>query len=175
MPPRNYQVRRNLLEEMTDQQLIERYRLNKETVEFLCELLKDKISPNSFRNRSLTATEKILVTLRYLASGQFQINDSDLHQISQPTASRVIAEVISALSDPVVVTQFIKFPTGPNKIREMKEDFHGIAGFPNVVGLIDCTHIQIKRPSMNEPAYVNRMSYHSINTQVCFKHYPNNK
>ena len=42
-----------------------------------------------------------------------------------------------------------------------------MAGFPNVVGATDCTHVPIKSPSVNEEAYVNRKGVHTINIQVC--------
>ena len=42
-----------------------------------------------------------------------------------------------------------------------------IAGFPNVVGAVDGTHIRIQAPTQNEDDYVNRKGYHSINVQVC--------
>lgn len=39
--------------------------------------------------------------------------------------------------------------------------------FPNVVGLIDCTHIRIANPGGDDAArFLNRKGYHSINTQV---------
>ena len=46
--------------------------------------------------------------------------------------------------------------------------FHEIAGFPNVIGAIDGTHIRIKSPPNDEHLFVNRKNYHSINVQgVC--------
>ena len=41
--------------------------------------------------------------------------------------------------------------------------------FPNVIGVIYCTHIAIRAPSDNEFAYVNRKNrkhFHLINVQV---------
>ncbi|KAJ8277373.1 hypothetical protein GJAV_G00074470 [Gymnothorax javanicus] len=41
------------------------------------------------------------------------------------------------------------------------------ASFPNVIGALDCTHVQIKRPSgPNEGDFINRKSFHSINVQM---------
>ncbi|XP_063232343.1 putative nuclease HARBI1 [Bacillus rossius redtenbacheri] len=39
-------------------------------------------------------------------------------------------------------------------------------GFPGVIGCIDCSHIAIVRPSINEAAYFNHNRFHSINVQV---------
>lgn len=45
-------------------------------------------------------------------------------------------------------------------------DFFAIAGFPNVIGAIDGTHIRIQAPATHEHLYVNRKGYHSINVQA---------
>lgn len=39
-------------------------------------------------------------------------------------------------------------------------------GFPQVVGVVDGTHIRIQAPSANEDDYVNRKGFHSLNVQV---------
>ena len=48
-----------------------------------------------------------------------------------------------------------------------------IAGFPNVIGCVDGTHIPIIAPSVDEVDYVNRKSFHSINVQVDIQYYNN--
>jgi hypothetical protein len=45
--------------------------------------------------RKIIVWDKILVTLRYI-----QLNDADIHGVSQPTVSRVVTEVVSDLSCP---------------------------------------------------------------------------
>ena len=155
----------------TNAELIQRYRFDREGIDFLEEQLHGVLSPSTNRNNSFSSIEKILTTLRYLASGHIQLNAGDLNSMSQPSASRIITQTITALSNPEFTTQFIQFPLTREKINQSKVDFFGMASFPNVVGVIDCTHVQIKAPSVDEPAYVNRMGYHSINTQVsilCF-------
>ena len=46
------------------------------------------------------------------------------------------------------------------------EQFEQKCGFPNVIGVIDGTHIQIWAPSEDPHSYINRKGYHSINVQV---------
>ena len=48
--------------------------------------------------------------------------------------------------------------------------FASIAGFPNIVGAVDGTHVPILAPSgLDEPCFVNRKQFHSLNVQVCFE------
>ncbi|WAR16593.1 hypothetical protein MAR_031187, partial [Mya arenaria] len=63
-------------------------------------LIGNEITPKVNRNNAISARQKILITLRYLASGPIQLNDSDLHKVSQPTVSRVLTRVIDVLSTP---------------------------------------------------------------------------
>uniref|UniRef100_A0A4W5Q7A9 Putative nuclease HARBI1 n=1 Tax=Hucho hucho TaxID=62062 RepID=A0A4W5Q7A9_9TELE len=63
------------------------------------------------------------------------------------------------------------FPCTAVQQARVKRDFHTIAGFPNVIGAIDCTHIAIKAPSVNEFNFVKRKGFHSVNVQViCDSH-----
>lgn len=63
---------------------------------------------------------------------------------------------------------FIKWPSSPTQKSSIKTGFYLAAGFPNVIGCIDGTHVRIQAPSVDENAFVNRKGYHSINVQgVC--------
>ena len=60
---------------------------------------------------------------------------------------------------------FNKYPLNVNVIVNID-----IAGFPNVLGAVDGTHVRIQRPRGEEVApYRNRKGYFSINVQV-WKH-----
>lgn len=39
-------------------------------------------------------------------------------------------------------------------------------GFPGVMGCIDCTHVAITTPYVNEEGYKNHHGYYSINVQA---------
>ncbi|CAC5356694.1 HARBI1 [Mytilus coruscus] len=42
------------------------------------------------------------------------------------------------------------------------------AGFPNVIGCVDGTHVRIQAPEDDEPSFVNRKGFHSVNVQgIC--------
>lgn len=52
--------------------------------------------------------------------------------------------------------------------QQVMQGSHDIAGFLNVIGAVDGTHIRIKSPSNDEHLYVNKKNYYSINVQgVC--------
>jgi hypothetical protein len=57
---------------------------------------------------------------------------------------RIVYQVSQALSRKV--DQFIKFPTNAQLITEPKQGFYAIKNFPNVIGAIDCTQIEILAP-----------------------------
>ena len=51
------------------------------------------------------------------------------------------------------------------QLESVAGKINDIAGFPNVIGCIDGTHFAIKCPSVDEPAFVNRKGFHSLNVQ----------
>ncbi|KAK3085501.1 hypothetical protein FSP39_004263, partial [Pinctada imbricata] len=62
---------------------------------------------------------------------------------------------------------FIKWPSSDEQSK-IKESFYRVYKFPGVIGAIDGTHVPIQAPTVDEPAYVNRKGWHSINVQaVC--------
>lgn len=101
-----------------------------------------------------------------MATGDHQITLGDCHDVSQMTVSRclkVVSRAIAGLSQ-----RYIKCPSG-NDLRRTVEQFHAIGGMPGVVGAIDCTHISILRPSVENPEMFRcRKGYFSLNVQaVC--------
>ena len=62
--------------------------------------------------------------------------------------------------------EFITFPVSEADIKKNNQFFYKESRFPNVVGLVDGTHIEIIEPEDNEDVYVNRCNYHSLNVQI---------
>ncbi|KAG0726515.1 putative nuclease HARBI1 [Chionoecetes opilio] len=163
---RIFRARRDVLAEYSDRQLLERYRFDRAGIEFITDLVKDRIQSGTRRNHAISALLKVVVTLRYLATGRMQLCGGDDLGMSQSTVSRVITQTIEALATPDIVRQFIDFPTTREAVDRNMQEFQRMHGFPTVVGAIDGTHVRIIAPAQNEEIYVNRHRYHSINVQV---------
>ena len=150
-----------------DNELRQRYRFGRNTIEYITRLLHDDISPMTNRNRSVSATRQVLITLRFLASGSFQqVTGDSVAGLDKSTVSRIVRRVTLALSRRV--DQFIRFPQTQEERDNAKQGFYNIANFPCAIGCIDATHIRIIAPTENEWDFVNRKRYHSINVQgIC--------
>lgn len=73
-----------------------------------------------------------------------------------------VAEVLNSKSG-----EFIRWPRG-RELTGVQEQFFEIGGFPNVIGAVDGSHIEISAPSVDGNSYVNRKGFHSLNLQgVC--------
>ena len=66
---------------------------------------------------------------------------------------------------PSKITITIKFHTA-QQLNRIKDEFHAICNFPNVVGAIDGTLIPIQgMTSEEEPYFICRKGFHTINVQ----------
>ncbi|KAI5692922.1 hypothetical protein M8J75_004104 [Diaphorina citri] len=105
---------------------------------------------------------RLLAVIQFYATGNFQIFTGDSHGVSQPTMCRLVKEVSKALAQAHV--NYVKFP---EQLAPIKVAFQGIGNFPGVVGCVDCTHVPIQLPSVeNGENYRNRKGTFSLNVQV---------
>ena len=163
-----YQPRKDVLNMLSDAELVRRYRLDRAGVLYVTDLVRGALQSPTSRSQALTPEMKVLITLRYLATGKMQLCNSDDLGPTQASVSRAITDTLQALTQPELLCDFVEFPLTLPEIHRKQEEFQQIAGFPGVVGVIDCTHIRIVAPQDQEHAYVNRKNFHSINTQLVF-------
>lgn len=163
--PRNIKTRISLIDELDEVEFQRRFRLSKDGVRRLINLLPDNFRPRNNKNHPISKTNQVLICLRYFAIASFQINIGDLFAVSQPTVSRIVAKISSAIAG--LLPQFITMPANEDQLLHAVQSFYNIAGFPNVIGCIDCTHIRLKSPGGNDSERLrNRKGWFSINTQV---------
>ena len=173
-PPREENRRRMrvlYLDELSDDEIINEYRLTRRQIYYICEMLKDELTPikdagRGFKRRNSSLEEKVLISLKTLASGSFQNSSKDNIDVAKITVSKVLNDFVDALFK--ITGLFIRMPATKEEQRQTMGEFYDIAGFPGVLGCIDCTHIPIKAPSAPEQeyAYVNKKGVHSLNAQA---------
>lgn len=152
------------LSEIDERDIQERYRLSSDFIMSLYELIKKDLISTTKRSNAVPGMVKLLCALHYFTSGSLQSTVAEAGGITQSTFSRALSEVISAVLK--LQDQFITFPknTGGQKLN--MAGFRCIDGFPNVLGVLGCTHIAISPPSEMEQMYRNNKHYHSINLQL---------
>lgn len=120
--------------------------------------IRDTISCTQNETTSLSAEERMLVTLRYLATGPILQVVGDFAGIDKSTASRAIYKVVSSIAQ--LHRELIKMPETQDELEIVKQQFYAISRFPRCIGAIDCTHIRIQSPGGNNAEiFRNRKGY----------------
>ncbi|CAI6377806.1 unnamed protein product [Macrosiphum euphorbiae] len=129
-------------------------------------LIGDRICSRTDWNNAVSPEDKVLLTLRYYATGSMLIVCGDFIGIHKSTASRIVKLVSHNIA--ILRSQFfVNFPNNENDFKKVKQDFYNIAKFPTVIGALDCTHVKIKSPGGdNAEVYRNRKNFFSINVQT---------
>ena len=164
-------TRQDPLQFYSEVEFKERFRLSKQTVIYVVGLIENEIRPDTEKNHALSPELQVLIALRFLATGTFHRVMGDLVGIERTTAGKKIRKVIHALAG--LRERFVKLPVTRRDVEATKRDFHRLAGFPEVLGAIDCTHVRIICPALpDNERYRNRKGYMSINVQaVCNANY----
>ena len=131
----------------------------------LLDEIQDRIRPESNKNSAIQPAIKLLLTLRFFATGSILLVVGDFVGVSKASASIIVDQVSTAIAG--LGQHYIKMPTILEEQRAVQENFYRIARFPCVLGAIDCTHVKIQSPGGNNAEhYRNRKGFFSWNVQV---------
>ncbi|CAI9558952.1 unnamed protein product [Staurois parvus] len=147
---------------LNEEEVRSRYRFSTEVILELYEQIQQDIEPNCERNHAVPGMVKLLSALHYFSSASFQGTVSALSGISQPSFSRHLTQVLKAINK--LTPQYIVFPSDKAAIQTIKDGFFKMSSFPNVMGVIDCTHVALSPPT--EDIYRNSKNFHSLNVQM---------
>lgn len=162
---RIFRKRIDFLADYSDEEFCQRFRFSKANFTKICDLIREDLQHPTKRNRSLSPEMQLMCALRYLATGDKFRTIADTIGVHISTVSRSVTSVSEALTKHLQT--FVFFPSDQNSIQQTKHGFFEIANFPGIVGCIDCTQVRIQAPTGDqEPHYVNRKGYHSINVQA---------
>ncbi|XP_064831680.1 putative nuclease HARBI1 [Oncorhynchus masou masou] len=152
------------IETVSDEFLLTTFGFPRDFIYYLVELLRDTLSRRTQRSRAISPEVQILAALGFYTSGFFQTRMGDAIGISQASMSRCVTNVTKALVEKA--PECIVFMRDEATKQQSKEEFFRVAGIPNVMGVVDCTHIAIKAPNAEDSSYVNKKGFHSINCQL---------
>ncbi|XP_077777515.1 uncharacterized protein LOC114592328 isoform X1 [Podarcis muralis] len=175
-PPRRTRLIRMRTHELqvSDEECLTRFRLDRQAIQDLCTLLAPYLDGASASRRHIPTLQKVLIALQVLGTGSFQRMTGDNLRVSQSSVSRCLDAFLEAMLRHV--HEHITFPTTDSELRRTREAFFDIAGFPNVIGIVDCTHVPIIAPADMPALYRNCHNFHSLNVQAtcdasgCFTH-----
>lgn len=140
-----------------------KFRINPEAAEFILRTIAIDLQHPSRCNQSLSPHKQLLIALHFVGNGGQYHGKGDMHGLSKATVCRCANRVANVIVDKLLGAH-VRLPTV--NTEKIAEDFHRLAGFPRVVGVVDGTLIPMDAPHLNEAAYVDRHGNHSINAMA---------
>lgn len=116
------------------------------------------------RGKALSPRQRMEIFLRYTADPGFQSGVAEDIGVDRSTVCKNINYVMDRILEKA--NNWIYFPSTVQDINNAKVMWQTRFNLPTVVGALDCTHIEIKKPSVFGDEYVNRKGYASINVQA---------
>lgn len=163
--PRVFRDRSNPFDMYDERDFKLRFRLGKDTVMDILREIGPQLEHVTHRNMAISAMMQVLITLRFFATGAFQMVIGDLFNVHKSTICRVLKRVTHHIA--VLRPDFVHMPRTGQEMRQTKAKFFNICAFPGVLGCVDGTHVPIESPGGNEgELYRNRKTWFSINVQV---------
>ena len=116
------------------EEIIQITRMPRDAVQQWCDVLANELTRPTDRSQALPVDTQLLTVFEFYASGSFQWMLGTSTGLSQPTVSRVVQQVTSAICR--LAPLYISFPTRQDELLQSKLSFSGFGGFPNVIGAI---------------------------------------
>ena len=167
--PRIFRDRSCPFETLPDPEFRRTFRFSRPVFYELCGMLKSDLQHISIRSSALTVAQQVAACLNLLGRNAMQEDIARLTGCSQPTVSRAVRTFLDAVVKRA--PHFIYWPSS-NEQKRIAQRVYSKYRLPNIVGMIDGTHMRISAPSGNAVDYVNRKRYHSINIgAICDDNY----
>ncbi|XP_018403339.1 PREDICTED: putative nuclease HARBI1 [Cyphomyrmex costatus] len=140
-----------------------------------CEQLIDGFQQSDFfpknemhGGKSAVSAEKHILSFLWFAGNKSSMRDvADRFDIAISTCETILSRVMNYLLS--IATDIIKFPNNDKEKDELAYHFSKMSGFPNVIGCIDGSYINIRTPKHKiRSTYANRYDKTSLTLQgIC--------
>jgi len=120
------------------------------------------ITKSSTRRESISADQRLCITLRYLVTGDAKITIASSYRVGPATVGRIISETCNAIWSELLAASYLKCPTTPKEWKTVAMRFEQLWQFPNCVGAIDGKHVVMQAPDRAGSSFFNYKKTHSI-------------
>ncbi|XP_054599309.2 putative nuclease HARBI1 [Nothobranchius furzeri] len=148
------------MREIDDQKHYNYFRMSSSAFDELLRRIETLISHQRTHSAPISSSQRLAVTLRFLATGCSYQSLAASHELGSATVGCIVKEVCeaiwTALKDDVVA-----FPSVA-KWMEIQEEFWSLWNFPNCVGAIDGKHIRVRAPANSGSSFHNYKGYFSF-------------
>lgn len=137
-------------------------RFESESIDFLT----NEFLPESeeTRGKAISPRMQMEIFLRYVADPGFQSGVAEDFGVERTTVSKTYNKVMDNIVERA--HNWIRFPNSVAEINDAKLLWQTRYNLPTVIGALDCTHVEIKKPVIHGDEYINRKGYPSINVQA---------
>ena len=108
--------------------------------------------------KSIPPSERLMLTLRFLASGDSQRSLTYLFRMGKKTVSRILNETCEALVK-VLQPTYMSSPSSSDDWMRISKDFENLWQFPHVLGAIYGKHVQTEAPAKTGTLYHNNKGF----------------
>ncbi|XP_025203776.1 uncharacterized protein LOC112600693 [Melanaphis sacchari] len=128
-------------------------RMENHTFHELLDLVRPFIEKqNTIMRESISAEERLVATLRFLATGRSYEDLKFSCAISAQALGKIIPETCWAIYE-VLKQKYLKIPKTEIEWKQMAKDFKMLWDFDNCLGAIDGKHVLITKPPLNSGSY----------------------
>ena len=130
--------------------------------EHLLSLVSPYIVKQPCRSREpISAAERLVLTIRYLATGDSQQSQSLSFRIGRATVSKILRETCDAIWTALSNT-YVRPPQSAEEWTVIGSEFEKDWNCPNCLGAVDGKHVMIECPQNAGSATFNYKNFHSI-------------
>ena len=121
-------------------------------------------SDTRFR-KSISASERLALTLRFLATGDSQQTLSYSFRIGKATVSKIVSETCEAIYS-ALKEKYLSCAKCEDYWLHISEQFEEMWNMPHTIGCIDDKHIRIECPKLSGTLYYNYKGFFSMVLQA---------
>ena len=151
---------------MPEKQFVAFYRLSKETFGEVLRMIYPDLVTFSVTGTSIDPAKKLAITLRYLATGCDFSTLAHLFGVGDSTVRLIVRDVTDAIATHPSFKSLVECPSTEEDFFTISRGFFDMFQFPDCVGAVDDTHIQITKPSTDPSSYFDYKKHYSVHLQA---------